>query len=1604
MSGRGRYSANLLGTIKSHLEGLQGYEVMALELIQNADDAGAESIVFDVCEDALYVRNNETFTRCDDLLADRCLRERRQEGSNTCDFHRITDVASGGKLRHPENIGRFGIGFVSVYQITDRPEIISNDMCLTLVPEEQGFDVDSRPGTEGTEFRLPWAKCSKTPTRRALSASPVSESEIDTLPGELAQVLEESLLFLRNVTQAEVRLNGQLVSSFVVTRDAGSGRLTIDGGHPDASSSWYVLQKDANEHIRALFEQFPSLEELNRSASITLAIPLDSHARIAGRFFAYLPTEQEHGLSLHINADFFPEPERKAIILDGKKHQQAWNTALIQCAASALADNLIELRDHLSAKQLWQLIDEAYKGYRRAESGHVASEFSAFWRAIERTLEERPPIGMDTGGDWQPSPTLLHTSTSFNSDEVDALREAEARLIHPSLIPYADVLYKAGASQLNSHTLANLLENSSTLQSLRGAGPVALSCRRKFLEPLWNVCEQVLDRTELASKQLFSNAPLFLRHDGQLLTFAEGLMRPKKVALERLLDYLPSLPFPHRKIEDYKRVCELALTLDPDLVVQTLRQSLEPSGGTGALLAEDPPKLRSFYLLIRDLMVGMDREASEATLEALAELRLFRSGDGYVAATNAFLPGDFEDPIGVATLLVSECYDAVTQAFLREHLGVEKQSLENYVETQLPIFFEAPPSVRKYKKLLSELTKHPDLLESPHLKQTLAALRMVPTRDGNWDAPGHVHKHTEELEDLLGFGPEWWLDERRIPGTRAVESFLLELGVRESPCAEHVFRRLKQLTEEEPTREVQKQVEQLVYVLSENFDRWKQEDGDDYEQLELHQNDALFPAEGVYDKWFSGAELHAPYRYQAFASQAKVLPFRNMQRLSGEVLQFFGFVMEPATELVISNLRHFAKIREAVSPFTYQMLDERARKEEGVGLIQALRNEPCIWNANTETYLKPSQVFWSAPQLGRFGYQVPPRAKDYRHFLDAAGVERFPTPTHYIDIVCEICSEYGEGRPLDPADMAVMGGCLKEIALALGDTEDDLREHLSKLSEWPCIPTLPECLAYTEEVAVADSEWHVAPFGDEIQGMLTPDVPELRPLYEKLGVVPVSSVVSQSIDYVEESRTRRELAQVFVERAELFVRLIHDQPNQKRKTLMEQLSSIDVRECHTLRLKHDWSLGASSFSSEANEANAFFDVHGSSLYIVKSEKALPWAELLRSMFHALLPQAGGPDLQKLVFIGKHLLTADSFAAAEKELDDADVPVLSDSWETITELPESGMMGEFAVGEDVLDEETLGQVEDATEPSEPREADLGVQTASKDHSSIEGESSGGESYWGTDDSVTADQGARGPFGSVPDGGSKSDSGGAETDYEPDGRGRREGRKATGTKRRNRLRSYVRPRKERRSDTEPRAGRNSDHVYEVEAAARAMVCRYEEQRGRSTEEMPAMHPGYDIRSFNAEGNVERLIEVKGIDGEWIELGVGLKRRQFLEAWDEGDKFWLYVVEFAQDAEHACVHAIQNPAVKIDEYFFDQNWRGIAESGDDDLRAAFQPGARVRHHGLLGTGTITERNERGQSVELIIDFGQSGKRALPLNPTHWEIVVDDEEFDGEDVPEFT
>lgn len=132
-----RVGPNFLGVINALLTSLRGYGIMALELIQNADDAGATEIWIDVNESALIVTNNSVFVGCSDFKSDQdCLRDAASEGK-ICDWHRFRDIASGSKAEsESSSIGRFGLGFTAVYQITDNPKVESSGVSLRIEPDK----------------------------------------------------------------------------------------------------------------------------------------------------------------------------------------------------------------------------------------------------------------------------------------------------------------------------------------------------------------------------------------------------------------------------------------------------------------------------------------------------------------------------------------------------------------------------------------------------------------------------------------------------------------------------------------------------------------------------------------------------------------------------------------------------------------------------------------------------------------------------------------------------------------------------------------------------------------------------------------------------------------------------------------------------------------------------------------------------------------------------------------------------------------------------------------------------------------------------------------------------------------------------------------------------------------------------------------------------------------------------------------------------------------------------------------------------------------------------------------------------------------------------
>ena len=163
---------------------------------------------------------------------------------------------------------------------------------------------------------------------------------------------------------------------------------------------------------------------------------------------------------------------------------------------------------------------------------------------------------------------------------------------------------------------------------------------------------------------------------------------------------------------------------------------------------------------------------------------------------------------------------------------------------------------------------------------------------------------------------------------------------------------------------------------------------------------------------------------------------------------------------------------------------------------------------------------------------------------------------------------------------------------------------------------------------------------------------------------------------------------------------------------------------------------------------------------------------------------------------------------------------------------------------------------------------------------------------------------------------------------------------------------------------------------------LVRAYERTHGREPYPMGQTSPGYDIESHDPVTNVTRLIEVKSIYGAWSPRGVSVSRVQHANAMAHRDRYWLYVVERADSPNDAIIHAIQNPFERIQQYLFDDGWRGLATSESataTTLRLC--EGSQVTVAGR-GEGTVENIRIRGALTLLKIAFADGGSTLTPFN----------------------
>ena len=1077
------------------------------------------------------------------------------------------------------------------------------------------------------------------------------------------------------------------------------------------------------------------------------------------------------------------------------------------------------------------------------------------------------------------------------------------------------------------------------------------------------------------------------------LETAECFVVPASLDATRVASLLPRQAIASHQLLEFPKVARLIRRLDLRAVVDHI-SSMCATEAVDDFIGVEQKRLRDLYSMFADL----DRQGNveKAVYQALRNLPIWLSSRGLIKATQALLPGNFTDPTGQADLLETSVLNDSAKEFVLSKLGVQTQTIEVFAREVVPMSFneDGPLDAQKYTRLITELASHPALVNDENIRRLLGALPIVPTQDGRWSRPTNTYRRTEDLVKVLGDATHLWLDASRLPNARSVHTFIDSLGIRRSPLAQHLVERMLFIAEKYlPTEDAKRASGDAFYVLCDHYEEWSEKP---FFQgaIDSLRGVACFPAEGDTENWHSGGDLYAPYRAEAFRSQANILDFRNTARLKTELLEHLDVTINPETRLVIDHLQYCVKTGAQPHVSTYQVLNERAQRSDP--LISTLAGSRCIYVESQKSFVRPNQLYWSPQPLGRYAFTIPGNLEAFKPLFSAIGVKNAPEGRDYVDILLDIVGEYFEqSKPVAGADRSVYDACLMGVSAA-DEREEIGAPDIRRLQEAPTILNLMGQPTHPDEVLLQDSEWHAGFFNGEIDRALCKPAPELWPFIEKVGVGRLSESAEVALEFVGGAETEEpQLAKKLMERIDILTRLLHDKPttvSNKIREAIRRLTAISyevVRVQSSVRVAGDGDAAPPRWS-EPKRTQAFYDIDKHQLIVERPVVNRSWPHVLNAIFHQLMPEESGIEILKLTGMAGPRMRM-SVEEAHQDLTDSGFPQLEAEEESrpADDLTSSSLddMGS-AIDHDYqtqskpdivateapkVGERTADHAGTSQPTGEPKTSTKDVQP-----SPLVRRSTGG-----TDapdrDGVAAERSDGCDHGRVASTG--------------DGRAKKSRPKHKEQWDR-RLLSYVRKQQEESPDAEGKEG-PSEHNLAVEVVARAAVCTYERARGRVPEQMAQTHPGYDIISRNPLTGEDRFIEVKGVNGEWNQTGVGLSRLQFSNAQDYGDRYWLYVVEFVSDPEHTRVHAIRSPATQVTSFMFDGNWRDAVADERADPALAFIVGAKVKHQ-HFGIGRIESMELRGSTRVMSVEFETSGRRTVTLNLQTMTVVEDNDDND--------
>lgn len=254
------------------------------ELLQNTEDTKATSVEFRIFPNRLkLIHNGRPF--------------------NYKDIEAITNVGNSTKI-DPNNIGRFGIGFKSVYTITQTPHITSGEYNFKikeyLVPEPQDEKIKDMGKTVIT---LPFENKTK------------SESELyKTVKEKLVSIKLINLLFLKNIKEITINDIGELTNYKREINQLRSGEINVSKVSLIASGAKYLKEKTEQYLV---FDKDTFINSIRYKVEIAYKYENNKIVPVqSSKLFVFFETEQYTNLNFLIQGPYQTSKTRENIPFD----------------------------------------------------------------------------------------------------------------------------------------------------------------------------------------------------------------------------------------------------------------------------------------------------------------------------------------------------------------------------------------------------------------------------------------------------------------------------------------------------------------------------------------------------------------------------------------------------------------------------------------------------------------------------------------------------------------------------------------------------------------------------------------------------------------------------------------------------------------------------------------------------------------------------------------------------------------------------------------------------------------------------------------------------------------------------------------------------------------------------------------------------------------------------------------------------------------------------------------------------------------------------------------------------------------------------------------